>query len=162
MMRHDPTRHAMRHRRHGFTLVEVVLVVVIAGLIGAIAVPRYAQSLTRYSADAAAQRLVADLNYARNRAAARSKAVVVNFDPATDTYTLDGLDDPDHPGQTYATDLQQNPYSADITTADFAGRAYFTFDGYGKPTSSGVVTLNAGDRTIQVGVSAATGEAAIR
>ncbi len=145
--------------RRAFTLVEVALVVVIAGLLAAVAVPRYAQSLTRYSANAAAQRVIADLELARQRAAATSKTVDVVFDPAADTYAFTNLDHPDHPGTPYTVDLSADPYGADLRTADFAGRAYFKFSGYGRPDAGGTLTLGVGTHAFTIALDPDTGQA---
>ena len=77
---------APRHFR-GFTLVEILAVVVILGIASAIIIP---QMGTRddMRAAAAARTLVADLIYAQNQAITSGRMVYVKFDVANNKYTL--------------------------------------------------------------------------
>lgn len=146
----------------GFTLVELVLCLVIVGTVAGIAVPRYAEALARYHLDAAARRVVADIDHARTHAEANSSTVTLFFVPATDRINapaLPGLaaNDPHH-----QTDLAAEPYRVDLTVADFAGETRLDFDGYGVPVAGGTVTLRAGTGAKSITVDAETGEATIQ
>jgi prepilin-type N-terminal cleavage/methylation domain-containing protein len=74
-------------RRRGFTLVEILTVVVILGIASAIIIP---QMGTRddMRAKAAARTLVADLIYAQNLAISTGQVVYVRFDVAANSYSL--------------------------------------------------------------------------
>jgi prepilin-type N-terminal cleavage/methylation domain-containing protein len=78
-----PTR---RGSRRGFSLIEILVVVVLIGLMMAIVVPRFRASQWTKSREAADQ-LARDLEAARSRALATRSIVRIVVDPATGTYT---------------------------------------------------------------------------
>ena len=51
-------------RSSAFTLVELIIVVLIIGIIAAVAVPRFSESLMYHRAEAAAKRIQVDLGLA--------------------------------------------------------------------------------------------------
>lgn len=138
-------------RRPGFSLFELVLVTVIISLLALMALPRYADAMARYRADAAAQRLAADLNLARQHAEDRSATVKVLFDLSADTLTATGMASLDVQGQDYITRFADEPYYADLISVDFDSATMVQFDGFGEPTAGGQVVLSVGSltRTIQ-------------
>ena len=139
-------------RRAGFTLFELVITLAVMGILAAIAVPRYANSIGRYRAESAARRVAADLLLARASAKAASSPRSVTFDAAAGSYTVAGVRNPDHPGAPYKVDLAADPYRVKLDFADFGGAPQAQFDMYGWPLWSGKVTLHVGDfwRTVQV------------
>lgn len=68
---------------HGYTVLELVIVVTITGLLLAIAVPRTQLALDRIAVRAAAGDVIATLNAARSLALAGHSAVAVHVDSAT-------------------------------------------------------------------------------
>ncbi|MEZ4412062.1 MAG: GspH/FimT family pseudopilin [Gemmatimonadales bacterium] len=72
--------------RAGFTLIEMVIVIVVMGLAMMIAVPRFRVS-DKTKARQAATQLAADLEVARSTAMAKRATVRVVFDPSTRSYT---------------------------------------------------------------------------
>ena len=144
---------APRGRATGFSLVELVLATVIIAAVAAMAMPRYASALSRFESAAAARRVVAEIDRARQHARAASRPVTLRFDVGADTVTtpnLAGLG-----GSAAApVDLAATPYHTQLTAADFGGTPDLTFDGFGQPHSSGTVTLTRGDLTRVVTVDA--------
>jgi prepilin-type N-terminal cleavage/methylation domain-containing protein len=79
-------RPTMRRSRRGFSLIEIMIVVVLIGLMMAIVVPRFRVSQWTKSREAADQ-LARDLEAARSRALATRSIVRIVVDPVTATYT---------------------------------------------------------------------------
>ena len=77
-----------RRRAAGFTLIELILVMVILAIISAVVVPTlWAFAEGRRAGDAAAT-IVAMANYARAQAAAEGTIYRINFDPRSDQVWL--------------------------------------------------------------------------
>jgi type II secretion system protein H len=148
--------------RTAFTLLEVVIVLVIMGIISAIAVPRYANALARHRLDAAATRIVADLSLARQQAKTSGTTQTVRFNLVKNVYELDGVQHLDHAGRNYEVLLSQEPYRTEIVSADLGGDAEIIFDSYGVPDSGGTVVLQAGKYQKTVAVEAGSGRASVQ
>ncbi len=154
-----PRAAFLRAGGRGFTLIELVIVMAIMAIIAAMAAPRYGRALARHRADAAARRIVADLALARQRARAMSQSVTVAFDWPQSRYTIAGLADPEGKAAAYTVSLREEPYLASIDVVDFAGAASITFNGFGRPSAGGQVSIASGSSTRVVQVDAKSGEA---
>jgi type II secretory pathway pseudopilin PulG len=137
--------------------VELVLVVAIVGILAAIAAPRFAGAGERYKALVAADRVMRDVAHARARAIASGAVVSMDFTPATVSYTINGMRDPDAPAKSYVVDLTATPYRCTALAADFGGSTTLKFNGYGVPASGGSVTVTVGSYKCVVTVAAGTG-----
>jgi type IV fimbrial biogenesis protein FimT len=67
----------LHQRQSGFTMVELMTVVVIAGILLALAAPSFRDMLERRRLEGQANELVADLQYAKSEAVARNRNVVI-------------------------------------------------------------------------------------
>ncbi len=152
----------------GFSSIELLLVLAITATLSLIALPRFATARDAYHADAAANRLLADLTAARAMARTEDRLVVVKFDPGGDHYVFDNEPDPDRPGKEYAVDLGLAPYNADLVGATFDGANDVAFDRYGAAVSvpgskalgePGTITLRSGIASRVIVLDAATGRA---
>jgi len=163
-LRTNPTPRAIRQpgpSGSAFSLVELLVVITIISVSASIAVPMYAGALTRYRADAAAQRIVADLNYARQRARVTGSNVIVQIKQGTDCVVLWDVPSLDNPNAEWAIDMSAKPYNADILSATFtAGKV--TFDGYGYPDAGGSIALVVGTETRTVVLDPDSGKAAVQ
>lgn len=148
-------------RRSGFSLVELVMVIVIIAMLASIAAPRFANATERYRVQLAAARLQADLLYARERAMATGKSLSVVVDPDAGTYTIGGVADPDHLLPQFTVNLAAEPYSIRIVTADFGGTGKLNINGFGVPGAGGTIRLSGGAGDITVTVDSGTGAVSV-
>jgi prepilin-type N-terminal cleavage/methylation domain-containing protein len=148
------------HRRSAFSLLELTAVVLIIGILAAVATPNWAAVLSKYRADAAAQRVVTDLARAQSLAYSTSTTQTLSVNVAQSSYQIIGLRGLDRASSTYAVDLTAEPYRSSITSASFAGATQISFDGYGQPTvANGSVVVASGGQTRTITVDPTTGKA---
>ncbi len=145
-----------------FTLIEVVMVVIILGILGAIAMPRVSNSITLHSVNGAARRIAADLDFARQHAMTASTSQTVQFSGGANAgYLLLGIPHPDHSHLAYRVVLAHDGHGAKVVSADFGGDSEIIFDMYGVPDSGGSVVIRVGDRYRTITVDADTGRASV-
>ena len=154
---------------NGFTLVEIIVVVVILGIAALIAVPMLS-SAADMQVRAAANRLAADLDYAKGLAVTHQKNYSVVFYPASESYDIREtvanviVKNPVRPDQDYVVNFSTdsnmsrvNIASTDLTsdtvTFDYLSSPYTG----GSPLNSGVITLQAEAFTMTVDIEPMTG-----
>lgn len=142
----------------GFSLLELVIVIMIVGIMAAVALPRFGETLGRNRVELAANRVEHDLELAQRTARRASSTQRVTFDTVTDSYTLPNVDHLDHAGEDYAVTLADVPYEVDLISVDFDGNSYVDFDGFGVPTSGGTVVLAAGGYKVAITLESGTGK----
>jgi prepilin-type N-terminal cleavage/methylation domain-containing protein len=144
-----PSVHRCRQSASGgFTMVELVIVILILGILAAVATPRYAQAMYATYAKAAAVRVESDLKYARQLAQQNSSNQKVTFDVSADRYTIVtpiGIADRNRRSATYTVNLSRDEFKADISTVDFNGSTNVTFDIYGHADKAGTVVVQSGN-----------------
>jgi type II secretion system protein H len=77
-----------RSRIEGFTLIELMIVLVILSVMTALVVPRLTQSLSRMNVEATARRVASALRLARSMAVTEKVPYLAKFDMDTDTLTV--------------------------------------------------------------------------
>jgi len=153
----------------GFTLVEILIVVVILSIVGLLAIPMFS-SASGFQLSSAANMIAADIEYAKNLAVATQRNYSVVFDVAGNSYHIE--DDSgsviDHPfrGGQYAVYLSSEPRLklVSISSVNFDGTPKVTFDYLGSPYNGngtglniGQVQVSAGENTMTVTVEPVTG-----
>ena len=115
--------------RSAFSIVELTIVVMIIGVLAAVAVPTFFDSLLFHQVESAAHRMKSDLELARQTARLTSTTQSLSFTgPA---YVLSsGISSLDNPLDDYVVDLSAAPFYLERVTADFSGDNAVSFDGY--------------------------------
>ncbi len=149
--------------RVGFSLIELIITMLIVGIMGAIAAPKFHDSLSYHRANSAAMRIVADLKLAREYAKSTSADQTVTFSLGTDSYSITpGLTDLDRSSQPYEVTVSDAPFQASLISANFGGTATVTFNGFGAPDDGGQVVVQVGSHQVTVLLNVETGEATIQ
>ncbi len=121
----------------GFTLVELVMVLVIAGILSATALPKFSDNSV-FQSRGFADQVLATLRYAQKTAIAQHQNVCVNLAVTTVTLTIDNaacstnLNLPDRP-----TNSLTAPTDITLTTT----AATLTFDANGRPSTAATITI---------------------
>jgi type IV fimbrial biogenesis protein FimT len=111
---------AKHPRTAGFTLIEILVTIGIAGILMAIAVPGFYRVLPGIRVASAARQVATDLQLARIRAISQHAAQTVTFTPLTASYSF-GADTRNlnqlFPGTTMAALSNGNPTFSTVGTA---------------------------------------------
>jgi prepilin-type N-terminal cleavage/methylation domain-containing protein len=105
-------RVTRKKREKGVTLVEMIMVLVLVGIAYAIAAPRIGAALNTLRLNGAAQKISADIRYAREMAISRHETYGIEFDQAGNSYQVFQLS-----GSVKITVL--DPYRGTPFTVDF-------------------------------------------
>ncbi len=155
------------HLQRAFTLVEVLVVVAIIAIAGAIVVPSI-NNAGSLNVQAASRLVIADLLYAQNDAVAQQKSRKVVFEPASNRYRLTALD-----GTTLGVNWKSGVAATGNYVVDFGNDDRFRgivleninfgddnqiiFDPLGGPDTGGSVEVVFGPNRYRIVVAAITG-----
>lgn len=158
MTEHDTWNHTSRSM--GFTLIELVMIIVILGVISIVVVPRLT-SISDASVNRDAKLLVNYLTMAQQLAMARSEPYGVCFDLGNSRYTVSKTDCSDPGNIIPSPENRVNPleieYDSNVSIAPASATSVF-FDYLGRPTPNGItITVSTGSLSIPVTVEANTG-----
>ncbi len=168
-----PNNPKINHRPDGFTLVEMLTVVIVMAIAAALAIPMFSSTaITKLQG--AASMLAADLSFAQVESLAHSEDPrVVVFDNPNDTYHLAAASDTTTP---ITHPLTKQPYLIDydpaaagsltgvtISAYDLNGDDQLAFGTYGQldqPTPA-TITLQCDTLTVTITTDPNTGESTI-
>jgi len=140
----------------GFTLLEVLLALVIAGVLMAVAVPNFGPAVARAQLYAATRDVASGLRHARGQALTRGREATFELDVDRHRYRVTGR----KKAYTLPDPVRLSLYTAETETVDEGtGRIRFFSDG---SATGGRVTLEGGGQKRMVDVSWLTGEVRIR
>jgi prepilin-type N-terminal cleavage/methylation domain-containing protein len=147
-------------RRTAFTFLELVVVLLIFGIMAAVAIPTFTDSLMYHRVESAARRVKGDLDQLRQTARRTSQSQFMTF--AASSYTLPpmvtGLE---HTTDVYTVDFLEPPYQLNSITIQFDDSLSLSFDGHGAASQGGSFELQAGDHVRTVTLDETTGEITI-
>lgn len=150
-------------RRCGLSMIELTLVILVIGLLAAVAAPRFAESLRVTQLEAAAQQMAAHIRYLRNVAINEGRTVTLVCDNVNETYQCDTVDFPERIGESIFVSLPDDVEPTFKLHANFDSATSMSFDFEGVPhvggtaMSNGRVTLRSGDYRFRVSIDAGTG-----
>ena len=170
-----------RNNARGFTVVELVIVMTIAGILAATAVPAMMKASNR-RLYRASHELAMHVKFARALAVSTGRLTWVKFDTGAETYEV-FIEHPTSPGRanriavthpvtgasSFVTYLDQDEFEGvEISSANFGSTVELSFDRYGQPytgwavllSSDGTVTISSDGATRTVRVTAETGKIA--
>lgn len=146
------SRAAFRLNRHGFTLLELLVVIAVLGVATAIVAPRYGRSIARTRAEAAMERVFADIRRTQALARATSTTMIIQLDTANAAYTLPMGRTLDNAAEPERVELDESPYFVSDITSSLADDDQIVIDPYGRIVSTGSLRIRVGDSIRWVGI----------
>jgi len=165
------TGHRPRRCEAAFTLVEVLVVVLIIGIAGAVIVPQMTRAGSM-QIQAAGRMVIADVLHAQNKAMARAQPIKLTFETTNNRYFLADQNDNklenswrmgDAKSSNFIVDFSQDSRFSGVrvTAANFGGGQTVVFDPLGAPDLGGTVTLTSSIDTYVVTIAEFTGRVTI-
>jgi len=154
----------------GFTLIEIVIVILLIGILAAAIGPRLLHLQDSFKVEAAAEQIANHIRLAQSLAIARHETHGVGFDP--DPNNLYSVYDQN--GNAVSDPLKRGSYSlwginfnthdqlkgVDIDSTTFPGHQV-TFNPLGKPTAGGSILIQKDSSTRYIGVATETGAVSV-
>jgi len=142
--------------KSGFTLIELVLVIIIIGLFSTIAIMKTRSGLDTIRSHLAIDQLTVDIDCARSIAFGQNDTITMVFSTVSDEYSIySGGDN----SRTLITDFpnsdsgkisfQNAPYLNDITDVNFNGSTELQFFPLGEVKSGGFISIDSTTITIE-------------
>ena len=152
----NQTKTNLKKATPGFSLTELIVMIVLIGIFGAMAMTRTNTGLTTIQVQIAIDQITTDIDYSKSMAFARHDTITLVFSTTLEQYTIyngpDGsrsaiTDFPNSANGVISFD-QSDFIEVDITSANFNGSSELQFLPLGDPKSGGSIVLNS--KTISV------------
>lgn len=138
----------------GFSLIELIVVIVLIGIFTTMALTRTDTGLTTIKEQIAIDQITNDIDLARSMAFARNETIIIMFDKDQESY---GIHDESGIIKTFPNSDKDgiisldNSYlrNVDIKNVNFSGSSNLQFQPLGDPISGGTIELNTKTITIE-------------
>ena len=150
------TNHKTLQARRGFSLVELIVVIVIIASLGAIAAPRFASADVSYRTSGAAHQLADAIRDAATQARNRSTSVRIRISASSDNFSAAVQSPLEYIALFNTTD---RPFNIEIIEVKFADSSSFlTVNGFGVYSTSVNIKVGVGKaiQTVMVDADAGT------
>ena len=152
----NQTKTNLKKATPGFSLTELIIVIVLIGIFGAMAMTRTNTGLTTIQVQIAIDQITTDIDYSKSMAFARHDTITLVFSTTLEQYTIyNGPDGSrsaitDFPNSTNGIiSFDQSDFiEVNITSANFNGSSELQFLPLGDAKSGGSIVLNS--KTISV------------
>ena len=152
----NQTKTNLKKATPGFSLTELIVMIVLIGIFAAMAMTRTNTGLTTIQVQIAIDQITSDIDYSKSMAFARHDTITLVFSTTLEQYTIyNGPDGSrsaitDFPNSTNGViSFDQSDFiEVDITSANFGGSSELQFLPLGDPKSGGSIVLNS--KTISV------------
>jgi prepilin-type N-terminal cleavage/methylation domain-containing protein len=159
----------MRKNSAGFTLVEVMIVLLLLGIVLAATIPSMNSTVDGMKLDGAAREVVSAIHYVQSLAIKEGVVHGVTYFEAQDMFKCNRVT----AGNIIRNPLDKKLYVVDFTgegplqgvdlvSADFGGMPGFVFDSLGEPSEGGSVVLEYGGMQKTITVSAPIGKVTVQ
>lgn len=135
---------SVKYKSHGFTMVELITVIVILGILAAIAVPRFFDRNV-FDSRGFYDQVIAALRYAQKVAVAEHRNVCVVFTPNSVALTqvAGGAACPGTaPGNNLDNPANGTSYFISNNNASLSGYSNFSFNSLGQPSAPQTITVS--------------------
>jgi len=133
-------------RPRGFTLIELIIVIVLLGLLALVASTRVQDTSLNVRISAAINQITSDLEQVKTLALAHHKNMSLTFNVSTEAYSIhkNGTLMTDYPGSNSGIiDLSQGTFTGvNITSTNINGSNVINIDKWGNVLNNGTITLN--------------------
>ena len=152
----NQTKTNLKKATPGFSLTELIVMIVLIGIFAAMAMTRTSTGMTTIQVQIAIDQITTDIDYSKSMAFARHDTITLVFSTTLEQYTIyNGPDGSrsaitDFPNSTNGViSFDQSDFiEVDITSANFSGSSELQFLPLGDPKSGGSIVLNS--KTISV------------
>ena len=152
----NQTKTNLKKATPGFSLTELIVMIVLIGIFGAMAMTRTNTGMTTIQVQIAIDQITTDIDYSKSMAFARHDTITLVFSTTLEQYTIyNGPDGSrsaitDFPNSTNGViSFDQSDFiEVNITSANFGGSSELQFLPLGDPKSGGSIVLNS--KTISV------------